>query len=158
MHAWIPPRRVCAVAMLAFLAAASSARADIVFCNNFPHTVFVAIAYPQTNGTWLSRGWLEVATGQCGVFDTAIRVKTFYFRAMTDPVPTGGGKSTTYIWGKGANFAVWEKDNFQYYDAEKRVLNSTLEEFSKGPDAEGDSVSCTVTIPADGSGTVITTP
>ncbi len=158
MYAGLSAKRVGAGAMLALLASASGARADIDFCNNFPHPVFVAIAYQQTNGTWLSRGWLEVDTGQCGVFDTAIRVKTFYFRAVTDPIPVGGGKSTTYIWGKGANFAVSDKDNFQYYDAEKRVLKSTLEQFSKGPDAQGDSVSCTVTFPADGSGTVVTTP
>jgi uncharacterized membrane protein len=134
-----------------------SAKADIVFCNEFAHTVFVAIAYQQANGHWLSRGWLEVATGDCGVFDTAIRVKTFYFRGMTDPYLNAKRQQVVDSWGKGREFAVWEKDNFQYYSAETRVLNSTLQPFTQGPETDGDAVSATVTFPADGSGTIVTT-
>jgi uncharacterized membrane protein len=75
--------------------AASSAKANIVFCNEFPAEVWVAIAYQQEDGSWLSRGWLSVETGKCYPFDTAIHVKTFYFR----------GESKTYhhqksVWGR----------------------------------------------------------
>ena len=72
-------------ATLALVIAMSSAKADIVFCNKFAHTVFVAIAYPQGDGSWISRGWLELATGQCNTFNSAIVVKTFYFRGETNP-------------------------------------------------------------------------
>ncbi len=149
--------RVCGGAMLALLCAMSRANADIVFCNNFSHTVFVAIAYAQTDGHWLSRGWLEVATGECDTFDTAIRVKTFFFRGMTDPYVDAAHHRVVDSWGKGREFAVWEQDNFQYYDAERQVLKSTLKPFTQGPETNGDAISATVTFPADGSGTIVTT-
>jgi uncharacterized membrane protein len=41
---------------------------EISFCNEFPHKIFVAIAYLQTDvNNYLSRGWLEVETGKCYV-------------------------------------------------------------------------------------------
>jgi uncharacterized membrane protein len=137
----MPLKSVCAGAALAFLAAMSSANAGIVFYNEFAQTVFVAIAYPQDGGSWMSRGWLEVATGECNTFDSAIRVKTFYFRGMTDPYLNAAHKRVANVWGKGKNFAVWERDNFQYYDAEKQVLKSTLKPFTQGPETDGDAVS-----------------
>lgn len=135
----------------AALSAAPSARAGLTFCNEFPHTVFIAIAYPQENGTWLSRGWLEVATGDCLPFDTAIHAKSFYYRAESEPY-RDGGKQVKMSWGdkSARSFAVWEDDNFQYYDAEHRVLRSTLVGFSKGPDGS-DERDVTVTFGADGS-------
>ena len=149
-------KSVCGAAAAASLAAMSSANAGIVFCNQFAQTVFVAIAYPQDGGSWMSRGWLEVATGECDAFDTAIRVKTFYFRGMTDPYRNAAHQRVTEVWGKGRDFAVLEEDNFQFYDAEKQVLKSTLKPFTQGPETDGDAVSATVTFPADGSGTITT--
>jgi uncharacterized membrane protein len=56
---------------------ASAAEGEITFCNEFPHKVYIAIAYLQTDvNNHLSRGWLHVDTGKCYVFDTAIRVQT----------------------------------------------------------------------------------
>ena len=40
---------------------------------------------------------------------------------------------------------MWENSN-----ADQRVLNSSLKGFTKGPDAKGDSISATVTFPAEG--------
>lgn len=134
----------------------SAANAGIVFCNQFPKTVYVAIAYQQEGGGWISRGWLSVDTGDCNTFDSAIRVKTFYFRGITDPSRDASRHLGISTWGKGKSFATWDKYNFQYYDAENRVLNSTLEPFTQGPETEGDSVSATVTFPADGGGTTVT--
>ena len=51
----------CAAGVLCMLAA-SSAKANIVFCNEFPAEVWVAIAYQQEDGSWLSRGWLSAVT------------------------------------------------------------------------------------------------
>jgi uncharacterized membrane protein len=137
---------VCAASLLLTV---STAKADIIFCNKFPADVWVAIAYQQKDGSWLSRGWLSVETGNCYEFDTAIRVKTFYFRAESKPY-----HHKTYFWGSGKDFAVWEKDNFQYYGADQRVLKSTLKSFTKAPDADGDEISATVTFPEDGGSLV----
>jgi hypothetical protein len=132
-------------------AMATSARAEIIFCNDFPHTVFIAIAYPQDTGIWISRGWFEVASGQCGPFDTALRTRSFYYRAESEPYRSGG-KQVKMSWGDKSDrsFAIWEDANFQYYDAEHRVLKSTLVGFAKGLDGS-DERTVTVTFGENGS-------
>lgn len=140
------------VAGLAGLPAASPAAAgegEITFCNEFPHMVYIAIAYEQSPGFYLSRGWLSLNTGECSPFDAAIRVKTFYYRGKS--VPYREGKHTVKTtWGGDKDFAIWERDNFQYYGAQKRVLNSSLESFSKGPESTEEGLTTTITFLADG--------
>ncbi len=131
----------------------TASHADIVFCNQFDHLVYVAIAYPQSGGSFISRGWMSLSPGDCSPFDTAIRVKTFYFRGESEPYRDGSGHKKKYSWGKGKPFAIWEKDNFQYYDAEHRVLKSTLEEFTQGPESDSGDVSAKVTFKEGGSTT-----
>jgi hypothetical protein len=60
-------------------------------------------------------------------------------------------------WGGDKDFAIWERDNFQYYDAEKRVLKSSLASFTKGPETTGDGITATVTFLAEG-GSRMTVP
>jgi hypothetical protein len=143
-----------ALAAAACLVGASVARADITFCNKFGHLVYVAIAYPQSVGGFLSRGWMSLADGDCNVFDSAIHVKTFYFRGESENYREGG-RTVREFWGKGQKFAIWEKDNFQYYNAETRTLNSSLAEFTQGPEDSNGDVSATVTFTENGS--VVTT-
>ena len=130
--------------------ATSDARAEITFCNNFGRLIYVAIAYPQSGGSFLSRGWMSLDNGNCSVFDTALRVKTLYFRAESTWV-RHGRRRTRETWGKGRKFAIWENSNFQYYDAQNRVLKSTLVEFTQGPVVNHGDVSATVTFTPNGS-------
>ncbi len=138
---------VAAVSMVS----TTASRADIVFCNQFDHLVYVAIAYPQTGGSFLSRGWMSLSPGDCSAFDTALRVKTFYFRGESENYRDKSGHQSKYSWGKGKQFAVWENDNFQYYNAERRVMKSTLEEFTQGPESDSGDVSAKVTFKEGGS-------
>jgi len=153
--------RLCACLIGALcLCAASSARADIVFCNQFPHLVYVAVAYPQTDGSdsWISRGWLNVATGDCSEFDTALHVKTLYYRAESVSYREGGHSVRTIWGGRGdGSFAIWENDNFNYWNAQTRVLNSTLETFTKAGETTGEALSVRVTFEADGIHVTTTT-
>jgi hypothetical protein len=67
---------------------------------------------------------------------------------------------TRYVWGEGdkGKFAIWENDNFQYYNAQQRVLKSTLKDFSPGPESSDDDVSAKVTFRLGGSTITISTP
>lgn len=143
------------VAGLACLFPISSAKAEIKFCNQFPHVVYVAIAYPQDGGSWLSRGWMSLDTSECSVFDTALRVKTFYYRAESAAYRSGSRRIKT-SWGAGRKFAIYEDSNFNYWNAAERVLKSSLAEFTHGPETTGDAVSATVTFDAEGKGSSIT--
>ena len=147
-------------ALAAFiLLAAPSARAgtgDITFCNEFPHALFIAIAYSQADvDNYLSRGWLEIDTGKCYIFDTAIRVPTFYFRAESEPYRDGKHK-VTMSWGDDKQFAV-RNANFQSYNAEKAYSGMKLVGFNKGPESSGGPVTAIITFTATG-GSTITVP
>lgn len=149
----------CAIAA-ATLLASSSARADIIFCNKFPHLLYVAIAYPQTDGSdsWISRGWLNVDTGDCAEFDTALHVKTLYYRAESVSYRDGGHSLRT-VWGGGgdAQFAIWENDNFNFWNAQTRVLRSTLVTFTKVGETTGEALAVRMTFEADGIHVTTTT-
>jgi uncharacterized membrane protein len=123
---------------LGSLLAPLPAGAGVSFCNEFDHAIWVAIAYPQTGDTWLSRGWLELDTHDCAPFDTALRLHTIYYRAESVTYRDAKGKKVRYSWGKDRKFAMWEDDNFNYWGAEKKVLNSTLEPFSAGPTTDDE--------------------
>ena len=135
----------------ASLMATTGARADIQFCNNFPQKVFVAIAYPQADQSWISRGWLEIDTGDCAEFDSALHPGALYYRGESVPYRNASGASVTRVWStSGRQFAIWEKDNFHYWNAQTRVLNSTLADFSLLADGLASDASVTVTFEQDG--------
>jgi uncharacterized protein DUF1036 len=136
---------------LVSLGAATGARAEIQFCNKFPQKVFVAIAYPQADGSWISRGWLELDTGDCDEFDSALHPGTLYYRGESVPYRNPSGANVTRVWSApGHQFAIWEKDNFHYWNAQEKVLNSTLEDFSLAADGLDNDASVTVTFEEDG--------
>ena len=136
---------------LVSLGAATGARAEIQFCNKFPQKIFVAIAYPQADGSWISRGWLELGTGDCDEFDSALHPGTLYYRGESVPYRNPSGANVTRVWSApGHQFAIWEKDNFHYWNAQEKVLNSTLEDFSLAADGLDNDASVTVTFEEDG--------
>ena len=146
-----------ALASVVLLAAASAGAEEgqITFCNDFPHRVFVAIAYSQTDvNNYLSRGWLEIETGKCYVFDTAIRVPTFYYRAESEPYREGKHR-VTMSWGNEKQFAVRDA-NFQSYNAEKAYSGMHMANFSKAPDSSnGGPLTVIVTFSETGTNTVV---
>ena len=149
---------ISAVLASFILLAAPCARAqtgEISFCNEFPHKIFVAIAYLQTDvNNYLSRGWLEVETGKCYVFDTAIRVPTFYYRAESETYREGKRKFKMN-WGDEKQFAVRDA-NFQSYNAEKAYSGMHMVSFSKAPESrDGGPITVIVTLTEKGTTTVV---
>jgi len=149
----------CAIGA-ACLGICSGAKADIIFCSNFPHLVYVAIAYPQTDGSnsWISRGWLNIDTGKCAQFDTALQVMTLYYRGESVTYKDKG-KSVNTVWGGGGDgkFAILENSNFNFWNAQTKVLDSTLAGFTKIGATTGEALSVRFTFDADGIHTTTTT-
>jgi Protein of unknown function (DUF1036) len=76
---------------------------NINICSRFPHTIMFSMAYPDqgdgsASGDWISRGWLPIDTGYCYYFDNALRLPTFYFRAVSVPFRLNG-RSVRGTWG-----------------------------------------------------------
>ena len=153
-------RLISAVLASFVLLAAPCARAgngDVSFCNEFPHKLYIAIAYLETDvNNYLSRGWLEVETGKCYIFDTAIRVPTFYYRAESETYRDGKHK-VKMEWGNDKQFAVRDA-NFQSYNAEKAYSGMRLAGFSKAPDSEGGSPITAIVTFTETGGSNITMP
>ncbi|CAN5265646.1 hypothetical protein BH10PSE9_BH10PSE9_09040 [soil metagenome] len=148
-------RQLGCVALGLGLIAASPASAVVTFCNDFQHAIWVAIAYPQKDGSFLSRGWLALDPQHCGPFDTALKLNALYYRAESVTYKDAKGKKVRYSWGKDRKFALWEDDNFNYWGAEAKVLNSRLELFSAGTTTDDeDGLDITLTFK---EGSVITT-
>lgn len=146
-------------AAAALLLAASRADAEFVFCNKFPHLVYVAIAYPQTDGSnsWVSRGWLNIDNGNCAEFDTALHVTALYYRAESDTY-RDQGHSVSTVWGGDGDgkFAILENSNFNFWNAQTKVLNSRLAAFTKIGETIGEALSMRLTFEADGIHTTTT--
>ena len=132
---------------------------DIKFCNNYSDPIYVAIAYPQSSGGWVSRGWLEVPTGDCSFFDTALHLPMFYLRGQTEWYASGRRRRTREIWGgRGErSFAVVESSggSFNYYTAEVHARGIPNEPFLKffgdGQLNLDNDMRATVTFNADGT-------
>ena len=55
------------------------------------------------------------------------------------------------LWGDtGAIGAIWEDSNFNYWNAQTKILNSSLVPFIKGVETTEDAISVTVTFDPDG--------
>ena len=123
---------------------------EITFCNEFPHKIYVAMAYLQTDvNNHLTRGWLDIDTGKCYVFDTALRVSSFYYHAESDSYKDGKNK-VKMNWGKGTQFAVRDA-NFQAYNAEKKWSGMYFAQFTQGPVSTGAPLTAIVTFKEDAS-------
>ena len=105
---------------------------------------------------YLSRGWLEVETGKCYIFDTAIRVPTFYYRAESETYRDGKHK-VKMEWGNDKQFAVRDA-NFQSYNAEKAYSGMRLAGFSKAPEFGGGSPITAIVTFTETGGSNITMP
>ncbi|HZP10581.1 DUF1036 domain-containing protein [Methyloceanibacter sp.] len=142
-------------APLLVLSPARAEEGEISFCNEFPHTLYIAIAYEQYPDNYISRGWLEVETGKCYVFDTAIRVHGFYYRAESESYREGKHK-VKMLWGTERKFAIRDS-NFQSYNADKAYSGMRLAGFAKGAESSGVPVTAIVTFTETG-GSTITVP
>jgi hypothetical protein len=139
------------------LGAPTGAQAGIEFCSNFPYKLFVAIAYSQDDQFWISRGWLELDNGDCSEFDASLQPATIYYRGESVSYRNAQGASISTVWSNpGHKFAIWEKDNFNYWNASEKVLNATLVDFSLAAERIEPGASITVTFEADGVHTTTT--
>jgi len=115
----------------AFSLPPSAANADVIFCNKFEYRFYVAIAYRQQDGAFISRGWLNVDPEKCASFDSALTANGFYYRVESVPFRSGG-RTVTETWGSGdGTFAILEKSNFNFWQAQSKPLNSTMAAFTK---------------------------
>jgi hypothetical protein len=137
------------LAAVACLLAGTDARADIIFCSYFSRLINIALAYPQVNDSWMSRGWLNLESGKCLHFDTTLNPRVFYYRGETEGYRNRDQLVRT-TWGAGMQFAIKEGASFNYWNAQAKAPDSMLAPFNKGVDIADGVTSVTVTFGTDG--------
>jgi hypothetical protein len=143
--------RFAAFAFVVASLAATDAQASVKFCNKFPREIYVAVAYSQDDNTWISRGWLDLQTGDCQEFDSALRPGTLYYRAESVSFRNAKGVTVTQVWGSADHrYAIDPNNNFNYWNAQEKVLKSTLADFSLAAEGLTADSTVTVTIEEDG--------
>jgi uncharacterized membrane protein len=155
--------RGCCGAVVTGLLLARAAEAQftqLTFCNQYQQTIFVAVAYQQSNQTWLSRGWLEIKPNDCEAFDSALSVQLFYYRAETNKFtdPYTGVKGTA-SWGNNGDrkFAVTGPD-FNFYDAQRARADAHLAGFLHAAWKGRGHAVATVTFATDGAHLAVERP
>lgn len=145
-----------ATASVLMAAATANAHATIKFCNKYREPVYVAIAYQQTysdgSSGYLSRGWLQVASGSCQEFDTSLHVPSFFYRGETNWFKVRGGQQRT-VWENDDNKFLTTVAAFNYWDADKKENSNSSNQlvgFIKSLEASNGDISETVTFEADG--------
>jgi|SRR5579863_1687640 len=134
----------------------TASQALVRFCNDYDHTVFVAVAYPLKSGSWYARGWLSVVNGQCSEFNNPpMHVSTFLYRGETDDFPSNG-QQVREVWGNSGErkFAVTD-EGFAWENADSQTGkpdNSRMVGFTdtNATSDDGD-LSLTITFKADAS-------
>jgi uncharacterized membrane protein len=95
---------------------------NIKICNGYAQPIYFAIAYQQSTGDWLSRGWLKAPSGNCYFFDTALSLPEFYYRAQTNRYRENG-RLAQDTWGNTGtrSFCVDKKlqDTFNIWLADQ---------------------------------------
>ena len=133
-----------------------AAHADVRFCNNFPRTIFIAVAYKQDNGSWYARGWLSVTTGECAEFNNPpLKVRAVLYRAETDDYKQGS-KTVRDTWGDESHEAFGISDPGFAWDNAKSLSGKAsgarlVGFYDPNVTSVGSDLSMTVTYEADGS-------
>jgi uncharacterized membrane protein len=131
---------------------------NIKICNNFPHNVHYAIAYQESPGDWMTRGWLLIETGKCYFFDGTLSLPEFYYRAESDKYSEKGGLAEETWGNKGPtkSFCIDTNTNnsFNFWNAGNCKTLASFEYYSNGSDFSSDvDVSYTITFESNGTTT-----
>ncbi len=133
---------------------ATAAGDNVLVCNHFHQTVYIALGYQSDNG-WNSVGWWGVASGHCAPF--TVPYQQFWFRAETAWTDLADGGKVRHDWGGQKKLYVAETGGFRYAQADREHDNSRLAGFESSPTWVGDGfIRDRIMISSDGKNTIQT--
>jgi tetratricopeptide (TPR) repeat protein len=109
-------------------APAPASGSDISVCNGFSVRIYVALAFPTTQGNFTAAGWWSVDPNQCTAPDFAFQGATLYYAADSDNF-SQGGKTVQEHWGGTTNLYV-SSLKFNYTNAQTDRSGAHGEMFS----------------------------
>jgi uncharacterized membrane protein len=125
------------------------AAGNLQFCNHYPHTVFIALAW-KANGVVYSRGWWSDGTGRC--IRITLDANAFYWRGETDDYTLPNGEKASTSWGDGGRGYCVASKGFFYNKASGACGTASRKGFlASWTRTDGIPIYQTVTIKSNGS-------
>lgn len=116
---------------------ATPTKASLEICNRREKgTAYVAIAYPRTQNSWNTQGWLTLEHGECRtMLEGDLTNRYYYYFARTDTPYSWKGEHRFCVSDRGFAFTDADKqckgaysrwENFRELDTGKDTTNFTL--------------------------------
>jgi hypothetical protein len=134
--------------------------ADVTVCNEFPRPVFMAFAWQDRDGAWISRGWRKIQTGACETdpFNLSdLKLRGFHYRGETDWYRVNRRTRRKNTWGKTGKSFLVRDSAFHFTNADRNRRGARLVPFIASMTSTSGPVSVRITINRDGEGTTQTT-
>ena len=151
-------------ALVAMLAFAAPARADLRVCNETSNLVSVALGYRAERG-WMSEGWWQTPAGECRVLYQGDLERRFYYIYAVDDVGGGAWDGQVFMCTRDETFTIfgvedclargYERTGFFEIDTQSRsdwtlqLTETTDAPAVVGPDAGEDLEDPAFTIDPD---------
>jgi uncharacterized membrane protein len=106
-------RTVSAIAglmLMALLATAAPARADLRVCNESSNPVSIALGYRAERG-WQSEGWWVANPSQCAIVFQGDLNSRFYYLYVADDIGGGAWDGDNFMCTRDETFTIFDTDN-----------------------------------------------
>ena len=152
---------IAGLMLMALIASAAPARADLRVCNQSSNSVSIALGYRAERG-WQSEGWWVANSGQCAIVFQGDLNSRFYYLYVADDIGGGAWDGDNFMCTRDETFTIFDTDNclargyertgFFEVDTQNRTdwtlqLKDPVNNDTAGPDT-GDET------PLEGDGTV----
>ena len=101
---------IAGLMLMAFIASAAPARADLRVCNQSSNPVSIALGYRAERG-WQSEGWWVANPGQCAIVFQGDLNSRFYYLYVADDIGGGAWDGDNFMCTRDETFTIFDTDN-----------------------------------------------
>jgi uncharacterized membrane protein len=101
---------IAGLMLMALIASAAPARADLRVCNQSSNPVSIALGYRAERG-WQSEGWWVAPTGQCAIVFQGDLNSRFYYLYVADDLGGGAWDGDNFMCTRDETFTIFDTEN-----------------------------------------------
>lgn len=101
---------IAGLMLMALIASAAPARADLRVCNESSNAVSIALGYRAERG-WQSEGWWVAPSGQCAIVFQGDLNSRFYYLYVADDLGGGAWDGDNFMCTRDETFTIFDTEN-----------------------------------------------
>lgn len=101
---------IAGLVLMALIASAAPARADLRVCNQSSNPVSIALGYRADRG-WQSEGWWVAPSGQCAIVFQGDLNSRFYYLYVADDIGGGAWDGDNFMCTRDETFTIFDTEN-----------------------------------------------